>query len=70
VGLVQSRVMRCRTQSWERCVDIEGDFVDEWCQLCKSCGHDVCEYHYGRNYSFWGERNGRRYLCVDLVPLP
>lgn len=42
VELVRLRVMRHRTRRWERCFDIEGDFVDKLCLLCKSCGHDVC----------------------------
>jgi hypothetical protein len=42
-----------RTRRWERCVDI-GDFLGKWCvAVAMMC---VCEYHYGCNCGFRGEK--------------
>jgi len=38
------------------CIDNEGNFVDQQCQLYKRCAHDICIFYYNCNYSFWKKK--------------
>ena len=61
----QQSILRDQHTVYKNYVDSDGDFVEIWPQLCKTCTHDMCKFHYNCSYSFLG-KNRRHYSLIDF----